>query len=264
MTAAAGFLLAARGHINLPLLVATIVGMALVIGSACVFNNYIDRDIDIKMARTKSRALVSGSISGRAALIYATTLGLVGAIILARFTNWLVLVIGLIAFVDYVVVYGYSKRRSVHSTLIGSVSGAAPIVAGYCAVTGRFDLGALILFLILTAWQMPHFYAIGIYRQSDYAAAGLPILPVKVGIAATKRQILVYTLLFVLATLSLTAFGYAGYTYALVMGVVGALWLRRATKPTTDDVKWARGLFGFSLIALLSFSSMISLTSVLP
>ena len=113
---------------------------------------------------------------------------------------------------------------------------------------------------------MPHFYAIGIYRLKDYKEAGLPILPAKRGIAAAKRQILFYTVIFMLAACLLTAFHYAGYVYLGVMLLVGMLWLRLAIKgfTTKNDNKWGRQIFGFSLLALIIFSLMISITHYLP
>ncbi len=266
ITAAAGFFLASRGDVQLGLLVAILVGTSLMIASACVFNNYLDRGIDAKMARTKHRALVTGSISGRNAIIFATVLASLGIIVLGRFTNLLTLGVGVLAYIDYVVIYGFTKRRFVYGTHIGSISGAASIVAGYTAVTNRLDLGALLLFLVLAIWQMPHFFAIAVYRRRDYAAAGLPVLPVVRGVAAAKRQIIAYITAFVVATALLTSFHYAGYVYLVVMLGVGVAWLVLAVRgmSATDDTQWARRVFRFSLIVLTTFSIMISITTYLP
>jgi protoheme IX farnesyltransferase len=135
MTAAAGFLFASTHHIDLKLLVATLAGTALIIASACVVNNYTDRGIDSKMARTKKRATVTGEISTKNTLLFATILGLLGIIILIKFANKWPLIIGLLAFIDYVILYGIAKRTTIHSTLVGTIAGSASIVAGYCAVT---------------------------------------------------------------------------------------------------------------------------------
>jgi protoheme IX farnesyltransferase len=177
LTAAGGFLLASKWHIDFKLFAATIIGTCLVIASACVINNYIDRGIDKKMKRTKGRATVTGKVSGRWAIAYGVVLGILGFSMLILFTSALVALIGLVAYVDYIALYGVSKRVSVHGTLVGSIAGASPPVAGYCAVTGHFDGGALIIFLIMVCWQMVHFYAIAIRRSSDYKAAGIPVLP---------------------------------------------------------------------------------------
>lgn len=266
LTAIGGFLLAARGHVQPSVFFGMLAGTCLVIGSACVFNNYLDRSIDHKMARTKKRALVTGIISGRNALIYATLLGLVGFALLVGLTNILTVIIGLIGFIFYVVIYGIGKRKSVHGTIIGTIPGAAPIVAGYCAVTGRLDLGALILFFIMVFWQMPHFYGIALARLEDYTAAGIPLLPVKRGAEVTKRQMLVYIVGFILSTTALTLYGYTGYIFAAVMALMGLYWLIRGVREYnkfTNEI-WGRKMFLRSLVALLLFSFMLSINVVLP
>ena len=266
LAAGAGFLLASKGHIDFWLGVALLVGTSLGIGSGCVFNNYIDRGIDKKMKRTQKRALVSGVISGRNALIYATVLGVVGFYILAAYTNWLVVLVGAIGFIDYVILYGLAKRAAPVGTIVGSISGATPPVAGYVAVTGHFDTGALLLFVIMVIWQMPHFYSIAIFRMKDYQAAGLPVLPAKKGVRTAKFSITGYIIAYIIASLGLTLAGYTGITYGLVMLVLGGLWLDKALAgfSAKDDVAWARKLFGFSLIVLLAFCVMISANMVLP
>jgi len=260
VTTAAGFFLASKGVINLGLFLAIMAGTSLVIASACVFNNYIDRDIDLVMERTKQRALVAGTISGKQAITFGALLGLFGGLVLIRYTNWLTFAIGVVAFVDYVVLYGVAKRRSVHGTIVGSVAGAAPIVAGYTAVTGRLDAAAIILFLILVFWQMPHFYAIAIYRLKDYKAAGLPVLPVVQGLRATKVQIVAYIVAFIVATLALTVYDYTGYIYAGLMAIIGLIWFGKgiAGFSVQDNTKWAKRVFLFSLATLLSFSVLVS------
>jgi protoheme IX farnesyltransferase len=266
ITAGAGFLLASGGHISFGRLLATLLGLGLVIASACVFNNYIDSGIDSKMARTSRRALVTKAISGQSALIYGSLLGIIGAVILGIWVNWLALGLAAGGWVAYVVFYTLSKRRTVHSTLIGSISGSTPPVVGYCAASNHLDGGALLLFIILTFWQMPHFYAIAIYRLKDYKAAGLPVLPVRKGVPAAKRQIVAYIIGFILAISLLWFYGYAGFTYLLVVGFVGLAWLRLALKGfgAASDQKWARGVFFFSLVVTLVFSFMLSLNAWLP
>ena len=247
-------------------LVSVLIGTALVIASACVFNNYIDRCIDAKMDRTKRRALVSGRISTISALSYASLLGIVGLAVLVSGTNWLTVGLGLLAFFVYVVVYGIAKRRTVHSTVIGSIAGAIPPVAGYTAMSNRLDGGAVLLFLILVCWQMPHFYAIAMYRYKDYKAAGLPILTVKKGMRAAKLQILFYVVAFGISASLLTIFGYTGYIYLLVILGLSLNWLRLglAGLKTKDDEKWARKMFFYSLIVTLSLSFMLAVGGLLP
>ena len=256
-----GFLLAAKGSIDFPLFLATLVGVSLVVASGCVFNNFIDRDIDRIMERTKNRVLVKGLIPPKTSLVYATILGIAGFALLYIGANPLAMWLAVMGFVVYVGVYSlYMKRNSVYGTLIGSLSGAAPPVIGYCAVSGQFDTGALILLLIFSLWQMPHSYAIAIFRFKDYQAAGIPVLPVVKGISVAKHHIIVYILAFMIATLMLTLSGYAGYKYLIVAAAVSIWWLGMALKgyKTENDVVWARKLFGFSIITIMSLSFMMS------
>lgn len=266
LTAAGGFLFGFGGSLAMVSFVALLAGTALVIGSACVVNNYLDRKLDAKMARTKKRALVDGTISPRAALTFAAVLGLLGFLILLLGTNTTTMVIGTIGYVDYLVLYTFWKRRSTVGTLVGSISGATPVVAGYTAATGHFDGGALILFLIMVIWQMPHFYAIATFRRNDYAAAGLPVLPVKKDAATVKRRIVVYIITYLVAVSALSVFNHAGFTYLIVMLALGLNWLRLGVQGfhAKDDVAWARRMFGFSLVVLLGFSVLIALDAWLP
>jgi len=266
MTAGAGFLLAAKGHVDVWVLLAVLLGTSLVIASACVFNNYIDRELDKKMVRTKKRALVIGTVSAQQALVYATALGVFGFTILMLYTNASTVMLGVTAFFFYVVLYGLAKRRSPYGTLVGSVPGALPVTAGYTAAAGQLDGGALLVFLCMVVWQMPHFYAIATYRVKDYRAAGLPVLTVVRGIARARKSIVGYVAGYVLVASSLFVFGYTGYCYLIVMSVIGLFWFRLALTGfnTTDDAKWARKVFGFSLLVLMTFSIMISLEAWLP
>lgn len=260
LTGAAGFLLASRGFFNLTLFVATTVGMTLVIASACVINNYFDRDIDAVMTRTKNRAIASGAVRGRNGVIFSVILGALGIALLYFYTSLLVVGLGIFGFVVYVFLYGMiGKRFSVHGTLIGSVSGAMPILAGYCAARGNIDAGAVIVFLILFLWQLPEFYSISVYRRDEYKAAHVPVISVIRGIPRTKLEILTYTILFVIATILLTIFGYTGYLYALVMGVLGLYWIWLGTNLfyATDNNLAARKMFKFSLVILLVFCAML-------
>lgn len=239
-------------------------GISFVIASACVFNNYIDRDIDDKMERTKNRALVKHLISGRNALVYAIFLGLIGVLFLGLYTNLLTLFLALTGFFFYVVMYGIWKRRSIYGTLVGSISGAVPPVVGYCAVSNRFDLGAVILFLILVFWQMPHFYAIAIFRLKDYAAASIPVLPVKKGILVTKIHMLFYIVAFIFATGMLPFLGFTGYRYLVVVTLLGLGWIGMAIKGfrTGNNKVWARKMFVFSLVIIVLLCLMISVDVV--
>ncbi|EMG9189978.1 TPA: heme o synthase [Morganella morganii] len=256
-----GFLLASKGDIDYPLFIATLLGVSLVVASGCVFNNYIDRDIDSVMERTKNRPLVRGLIDPKISLVYASVLGIAGMALLLVAANVVAMLIAVVGFVVYVGVYSlYMKRKSVYGTLVGSLSGAAPPVIGYCAVTGQFDTGALILLLIFSLWQMPHSYAIAIFRFKDYQAANIPVLPVIKGISVAKNHIILYIIAFMFATLMLAISGYAGYKYLIVAAAVSVWWLGMALSgyKTTNDRAWARKLFVFSIVAITSLSVMMS------
>ena len=262
LSVAGGFFLASKGHVDFGLFLIAMIGTSLVVASGCVFNNCIDRDIDLKMERTKNRVLVQGLVSLKLALAYATVLGVVGVGLLYYKANPLAALFAVIGFVIYVGFYTlYLKRKSVHGTLVGSLSGAMPPVIGYVAVSNSFDLAALTLLVMFSLWQMPHSYAIAIFRFNDYLAASIPVLPVKRGIRVAKRHILIYILAFVLATLMLTFGGYAGLNYLAVAAAMGMYWLYMAWTgyKAKDDTVWARKLFVFSIFTITALSVAMSL-----
>lgn len=253
VTMVGGFFLATKGHVEGSLFFG-IFGLSLVIGSACVFNNYMDRGIDQRMARTKNRALVKGNISVQSALVFGGVIGLVGALVLGFFVNSQSLWLALAGFFIYVFAYGFSKYRSSYATELGSIAGAIPPLVGYAAASGGLTASAWILFFIVALWQMPHFYAIALYRLEDYMAAAIPVLPIKKGPTRTKIAMLSYVGLFVAATLLLPVFGYAGPFYSVLMVLLGCGWLALSIKGFTknqDAAKWARSMFFFSLVIIM-------------
>lgn len=267
ISAAAGFLLASKGRIDGALLPATLIGISLVVASGCVFNNCVDRNLDRKMLRTCNRPLARGLISTKLAVTYATILSLAGVSLLWAATNLLAVFMVLAGLVIYVGVYSmYLKRRSVYSALIGSLAGATPPLAGYCAVTGRFDLGAVILLAVFSLWQMPHCYAIAVFRFDDYTAAAIPMLPVKEGTDAAQKHMVGYILAFMAATLMLTFGGYTGYRTLAVATVLGLSWLYMAWwgYKAADEQLWARKLFIFSIFTIFILSIMMSIDFTTP
>lgn len=261
------FFLASRQHISWTLLAATAVGTALVIASACVFNNYFDQDIDAKMSRTKNRPLASARIEEEYALIYGTVLGVLGVLILSLWVNRLTVLIGIFGWLTYVWTYTKLKRITPHATLVGTIPGATPILAGYTAVTGRIDLGAILLFLVMAMWQLPHFYAIAMFRRDDYAAAGVPVISVVSGMKATVPYIFWSTVGFMAAIALLALYGYAGFTFFIVMMAASCYWLwngLQGFRKSTDPVRWARKMFGISLLVLLVLSFMLAISPWLP
>ncbi len=265
ITAAGAFMLASGGRPDPGLLLAMLAGLSLVIGSGCAFNNYLDRDIDARMERTRSRALVRGSIPLRSALIYAGAAGVGGLALLYAFVNVRAASVALLGFILYVFVYTlWGKRRTLYGTHVGALSGAVPPVVGYVAVANRFDLGALILFLILFFWQMPHFFAIAIRRAEDYRAARIPALPLVRSSQETRLQIRVYIVAFLLAAISLWYAGFASRTYAVIAGILGLSWFVSSCLPATDERAWAARVFFLSLIVLTLLSVAWMLSPVTP
>jgi heme o synthase len=259
ITVAAGFLLASKGVVNFWLFFATLMGLTFIMASACVFNNYIDRQVDKKMERTKNRALVKGLISGSNAIFFAILLGILGILILLLYTNLLTAFVAGFGFFVYVVLYSFWKCHTIYGTAIGSIAGAVPPVVGYCAVSNHFDAGALILFAILVLWQMPHFFSIAVSHFDDYAAAEIPVLPVKKGLLRTKIHMVLYILGFILAAVMLTFFNYTGYLYLIVATSFGLMWLGLCMKgfKSDNDQLWGRNMFRLSLLMIISLCCII-------
>ena len=261
VTTVAGFALASRGVWNGRLFLAVLVGLSLIIMSACVWNNYIDRDLDAKMMRTKNRALAKGAISPKAAGLFAISLGLGGLTLLAFGTNLLAMLVAVFGFIMYVIVYSFSKYLVPQSTFIGSLAGAVPPVVGYTAVSHRLDLGAFLLFALMVMWQMPHFYAIAIYRIEDYRKGDLPLLPLKEGIRVTKFSMLFYVIGFISVASLLTLFHYVGCIFLVATLLSGIYWLILCIEGFSckNDIVWARKMFIFSLVVVMVFSITISI-----
>ncbi|MBU2023971.1 MAG: heme o synthase, partial [Gammaproteobacteria bacterium] len=244
ISVAGGFFLASRGEIDWILMLATVVGLSLVVASGCAINNYIDRDIDAKMQRTRNRVTVNGEMSGKAAFFHGIVLGVIGFALLSYFTNWVAVAFAVFGYVVYVGLYTmYFKRKSVYGTFVGSLSGAVPPVVGYCAAAGQFDAGAAILLTMFCIWQMPHSYAIAIFRYKDYEAAGIPVLPVSQGIAKAKRHIILHIAAFAVVAALLPLTGYVGIGFMVVALATSLWWLAmalRGYRPGIDVNGWAR------------------------
>ncbi|CAI3106058.1 Protoheme IX farnesyltransferase [Acinetobacter calcoaceticus] len=269
ITTLGGFFLAAQGSIDILLLLLTLLGTTLVVASGCVVNNVIDQDIDTQMQRTQNRALVKKTISPSVALIYAFVLGLIGFSILWFGVNAYAFLFAIIGFIVYVGFYSlWTKRTSIHQTVIGSISGASPPVIGYTAVTHHFDVAALLLFLAYALWQMPHSWAIAIYRFDDYKNAGIPILPVARSIYRTKVECVIYILLFAAVLNGLYCFGYTNIFFLVTFNALTAYWfyLSIIGFKAENDQLWAKRFFLYSviLITLLSLSFSFTYQSPAP
>lgn len=259
LTALAGFFLASLGHINIILLFETLLAISFGMASACIVNNYIDRTIDAKMERTKKRPLVTGSISPQTALMLATILGSISVVCFILFTNVLTLLVGGIGFFFYIVLYSITKRTTYFSTLVGTIPGAVVPVAGFTAVTGKIELPAVLLFLLLVFWQLPHFYAISIYRMQEYKNAQIPLLSVVKGIFVTKLHMLFGTICFASISLLLGAFGCVGSLYNYPMFILSLVWILLAVTgfSVKDTNTWAKKMFFYSLLVNLAFCLLI-------
>lgn len=250
ITTFGGFWIASKWDINWLLMVSTLLGTMLVMASGCVLNNYLDRDMDVKMKRTQKRALPTGVMTPNLVLGYGIFLGIAGLSVLGLLVNTLSALLGLLGLFVYVWVYtAWLKRTSVWSTTIGAISGAVPPVIGYTAVADQLDMGALILFMILFLWQPPHFWALGIRRLEDYKEAGYPLLPVVKGIFPTKISMMRYVVPLVPVSLLLYTYNYVGIFYLIASTLLGLIWVFMCARGfrATDDIRWSKGVFMFSI-----------------
>jgi len=237
--------LAQRGVPSLGLVVATVLGGTLSAGSANALNCVYDADIDERMRRTRRRALPRHIVSTRAALVFGLALGVVSTLWLGLLVNWLSAGLALAANVFYVV--GYTmilKRRTTQNIVWGGAAGCFPALIGWTAVTGELAWAPVVLFLVVFFWTPPHFWALAIRYREDYAAADVPMLPVKAGALEVARQIVAYSYVMVATSIVLWPVAGTGWFYPVVAVGLGAAFLveshlllgraRNATDP--DDV----------------------------
>ena len=228
ITTVPAMMLAARGWPDLGLVVVVVLGGALAAGAASALNCYLDRDIDQLMRRTKRRPLPAHRVTPRAALVFGLALAAVSLVLMGAFTNWLATAMTAAAIAYYDLVYTlWLKRRTPQNTFWGGICGAAPVLIGWAAVTGSVGPLAWVLFAIVFFWQMPHFYALAIKYKDDYARAGIPMLPVVRSATRVNRDILVFTVLTVAASLVAWPLG-LGPVYGVTAILSGALFLWEA------------------------------------
>jgi protoheme IX farnesyltransferase len=207
----------------------TLVGGTLAAGSANAINCYLDRDIDELMVRTRRRPLPAHQVDPDRAVVFGVVLGVISFAVLAWFVNMLSAFLALLAIAFYVVIYTIvMKRTTPQNIVIGGAAGALPPVIGWAAVTGNIGVPALLLFALVFYWTPPHFWALSLRIKKDYAAAGVPMLPVVRGIAETSRQIGLYTILMVAISLILWAVARMGVVYLAAAVILGAIFLRQA------------------------------------
>jgi protoheme IX farnesyltransferase len=229
VTTVPAMVLAQRGVPSPLLILWTLVGGSLAAGSANAINCYLDRDIDELMTRTRRRPLPAHEVEPERAVVFGLLLGVLSFVVLDWFVNLVSAFLALLAIAFYVVVYTILMKRSTpQNIVIGGAAGALPPVIGWAAVTGGVAVPALILFALVFYWTPPHFWALSLRIRKDYAAAGVPMLPVVRGVPETTRQIALYTLLMVAISLVLFPVAHLGWLYLGTALVLGAIFLWRA------------------------------------
>jgi protoheme IX farnesyltransferase len=250
---------AERGMPSGWLMLATLVGGALAAGGANAVNMYVDRDIDALMHRTRNRPLVTGEVTPRAALTFAISLEVLAFVELWLLVNFLSALLAVSATLFYVFVYTlWLKRTSSNNIVIGGAAGAVPVLVGWAAVTNALGLAPLVLFAIIFVWTPPHFWALAIRYRDDYAAADVPMLPAVASLAATARQIVLYTLALWATSIVFAEVGGMGTVYLGAATALGAVFLVYAVQLQRDATEQrAMRLFHYSIsYVTLLFSAM--------
>lgn len=234
-------------------------GIWMASGSAAAFNHLIDERIDKLMARTARRPLATGTLRPRQVLVFAVSLGIASMLVLILLVNVLTAVLTLGGLIGYALVYtAYLKRATPQNIVIGGLAGAIPPVLGWTAVTGHLSGFALQLCLIIFVWTPPHFWALAIFRRDDYARAQVPMLPVTHGVAYTRLQVLLYTVLLVLVTLLPTLTGHSGLVYLGGAAVLGAGFLYYAVRlMRPPDDYFPMRVFSYSIVYLMALFAFL-------
>ena len=258
--AAVGMALASSNIPSPELIIATLVGVALVAGSAAVVNHIADARIDALMARTQNRPIVTGRVSSQGAISLSIITGGLGFAILWFAVNPLTAWLNFASWAGYGFVYTYFlKRATSQNIVIGGLFGAAPPLFGWTAVTNSIDPQGLLLVLIIFIWTPPHFWSLALERKEEYALVNVPMLPVTHGESFTRLQILLYTILLLVISLVPFLIGMFGYLYffsALLLGLVFLFWTIRLMKPSNTDAPMATFKFSILYLALL-FGAML-------
>ena len=248
-TAVVGMFLAVPGMVPLPLLIAATLGIGLAASSAAAINHVLDRHADAQMARTRGRPLPTGQLTGAQALTYAAVLGVAAMSVLYWWVNALTAALTFLSLIGYAVIYTvYLKRATPQNIVIGGAAGAAPPVLGWTAVTGEVSSDALLLFLIIFIWTPPHFWALALYREKEYAKVGIPMLPVTHGSEFTRLYILLYTVLLTAVTIMPFATRMSGWFYLAAASILNAGFIYyawRLYKNYSDAL--AKKTFGYSI-----------------
>ena len=265
-TAVVGMFLATPNMVPWDVLIYGTIGIGLAASSAATINHVIDYRIDSIMARTMRRPLPEGRISVVNAIIFAWFLGTISMGILAFLVNMLTAGLTALSLIGYGFIYSmFLKRATPQNIVIGGAAGAAPPVLGWTAVTGTLDPNSLLLFLIIFVWTPPHFWALAIYRRDDYAAAGIPMLPVTHGVEFTRLQILLYTILLFIVTLLPYLVGMSGLFYLVGAVLLGAGFLYYAILMRFNhDDRLAMRTFSYSIIYLMLLFAFLLIDHYIP
>lgn len=264
-------LLAAPVTMNPILAVASVLCIALGAGGAGALNMWYEAELDAKMRRTKGRPIPAGRLNPQTALHFAVGLSAASVILLDLAANHLAAAILAFSIFFYAVIYTvWLKRRTPQNIVIGGAAGAFPPLIGWAAATGRVELLPLLLFLIIFLWTPPHFWALSLFVRSDYAAAGIPMLPVVSGPAVTRRQVAFYTLPMAAAAIAPWPLGLAGPIYGITATLLSAVFLvlalrvlaNRATEPSA--MKPEKRLFAFSVLYLFVLFAALVVDRFLP
>ncbi len=222
ITTVPAMILADRGWPGIQVVLLTLIGGSLAAGSANTINCYVDRDIDQLMHRTRKRPLVQHQVAPRSALIFGIVLGIAATLVLGLTTNWLSALMADAAIAFYVFVYTLGlKRRTSSNIVIGGAAGCFPVLIGWSAVTGTVGWAAAVLFLVVFLWTPPHFWALAMRFKDDYAAAGVPMLPVVATPVFVARRIVGYSWLMVAASFLLVPVGHLGLVYIVSAAITG-------------------------------------------
>lgn len=265
-TAVVGMFLATPGMVPWSALLFGTLGIGLSAASAAAINQLVDTPVDSLMGRTRHRPLPTGHLSVPQALTFALILGVAGLGMLVTLVNTLTAVLTFASLIGYAVIYTvFLKRATPQNIVIGGAAGAAPPVLGWTAVTGQIDPHALLLFLIIFAWTPPHFWALAIYKRDEYAKVNIPMLPVTHGIAFTRLQVLLYTLVLFAVTLLPFATGMSGWLYLFGAVTLGGGFLYYAVEMIrTRDDRVAIRTFGYSIIYLMALFAFLLVDHYLP
>ncbi|WP_371187888.1 heme o synthase [Thalassotalea maritima] len=253
LTALVGMSLSVPGAIPWQILIPSMLGIGLLSSASAAINHIVDQQIDAKMARTQNRPLANGRVSNRAAIVFASSLALVGFALLYGFVNPLTAWLTFAGLVGYSVIYTmYLKRATPQNITIGGLAGAIPPLLGWTAMTNEVHPHALLLVLIVFTWTPPHFWALAIHRRDDYAKVNIPMLPVTHGIEFTKTQILLYTILLFVVGLIPYLVGMSSWIYLLGSVTLNLIFFAYAWKLKFNaDEQTAMQTFRFSIVHLM-------------